>query len=96
MQKITAKLKLRRKLDAALISIMSAHQSVSSESVFGSPAESALLIGFRGDCSSSVLSGKLEWELRPTWKHEIEGTQFQIYSVRSHKYWLRGLIRRHR
>ncbi len=96
MQKKTAKLKLRRKLDDAMMKIMGAHQSVSSDSVFGAPAGTALIIEFRGECSGSVLTGKLKWELRPTWKHEVDGRQFQIYSVQSHKYWLRGLIRRHR
>jgi hypothetical protein len=87
-------LKIRRKINEAGNALHSRCHTVSCDSVFGLEPNTARLTNVRSSPREGYLRVELRWEQRDTWDMEINGQSFQIYHTASHKYWLRGLIRR--
>jgi len=101
---ISKTIKLKRNTETAHNAIVNRHRTVSTDSVFGRSPETAMLnvqmVATMGDGS---LRAVLAWEFRENWKLEVHEPGsvaakrcFNVYERVSHKYWLRGLIRRHR
>ena len=94
-------LNLTRNLDQVVREVMDHHQTVAVDSVAGSDPGTAMLrnsgMAIIDDGSLRVV---LQWVFRKHWRAEIPdykpGTTlaFDFYESASHKYWLRGLIRR--
>lgn len=87
-------LRLTRNIAEAQREIIDRHHTVASDSVFGSDPEAALIrhtaSTMRNDGSLNVF---LQWVFRDRWT-PINTFLPNGYERRSHKYWLRSLIRR--
>ena len=87
-------LKLTRNIAQAQREIIDRHKTVASDSVFGSDPEAAMM---RHTMSSKRDDGSLyvilQWVFRDRWT-PVNTFLPNGYERRSHKYWLRGLIRR--
>lgn len=94
MRRITKTLRLRRNTEQALCELHQRHSSVATDSVFGSNPGQSRLMFISGSMVGGQFVANLQWESRDDWRMGIEGQSFQIYDTASHKYWLRGLIRR--
>jgi hypothetical protein len=98
--RITKTLKLRRNLNAAYNDIRDRHNTVATDSVFGGSPETAMLRWISAGQVDRKLVVNLEWEFREQWKSQITDNltgatlAFVMYKSKSHKYWLRNLIRR--
>ena len=94
MKRITKTLRLRRNTEQALRELHRRHASVAIDSVFGSdPGQSRLM--FRSwAIVGGVFVASLQWDLREHWLLPIDVKLIPVYDTASHKYWLRGLIRR--
>lgn len=87
-------LKLRRNINYAVCEIHERHGSVCTDSMSGTPPLQYRLTGFSASMVNRDFVVNLQWERRPHWSVIIDGRAFQVHENASHKYWLRGLIRR--
>jgi hypothetical protein len=94
-RRIVKRLKFKRNADAAMREIVERHNTVANDSVFGHKPKTAKLAKYRAsvDCQGRLVA-RLGWELRESFDLQAESQTFQVYDHASHKYWLRGLIRR--
>jgi len=94
--RIKRRLRFTRNLEFAWLHIMNRNTTVNTDSVAGHPAGTCLLRMIRIRNTTDTMIAHVEWECRETWtmRAETAGIDFQIYQARSHKYWLRRLIRR--
>lgn len=94
MRRITKTLRLRRNTQQAICELHERHSSVATDSVFGGDSGQSRRMVISGSMVGREFVVNLQWESRDDWQIQIEGRSFQIYDTASHKYWLRGLIRR--
>jgi hypothetical protein len=94
-KRITRTLRLRRNIDTALNEIHQHNSTVATDSVFGNEPKTARLtvISASRNVRGHFVTN-LQWEIRETFSLKVDSQEFQVYSQVSHKYWLRGLIRR--
>ena len=92
-------LTLTRNKETAIRELHERHNTVASDSVFGSAPGTAKM-NLSVAALSDVLRVELRWVFRDHWRLECPdykpGTtlSFNVYAATSHKYWLRSLIRR--
>lgn len=100
MKRITKTLRLRRRKDDAMSELHKRHSSVATDSVFGTEPGQALLSFISGSMVGRDFVANLQWQVCPGWAMQIPDNvsdrilSFNVYGPTSHKYWLRGLIRR--
>jgi hypothetical protein len=99
-KRITKTLRLRRNISEALAELHQRHSSVATDSVFGTDPGQSLLSFISGSMVGREFVANLQWEVRQSWAMQIPDnvsdriSSFNVYGPTSHKYWLRGLIRR--
>lgn len=101
MSKKTISLTFHRNTNHVVSEVQSRQATIASESMFGSGANSARLIGGTvARAHSEKLNVTLTWEMRPEWKMQIDDCianntlSFSVYATTAQKYWLKNLIRR--
>lgn len=93
-RKIKRILKLKRNTQAAFNEVHNRCHSVATDSVNGSVPDSAKLSYVVSSIRSGLLIVTMKWEIINNPDKIIAGMSFRVFPRRSHKYWLRELVRR--
>lgn len=93
-RKIKRILRMKRNTQAAFNEVHNRCHSVATDSVNGSVPDSAKLSYVVSSLRNGLLTVTLKWEIINNPDTVIAGMPFSILPRRSHKYWLRELVRR--
>ena len=93
-RKIKRILRLKRNTQEAFNAIHNRCHSVATDSVNGSAPDSAKLSYVVSSLRNGLLTVTMKWEVIDSPDILVAGIPFKLFHRRSHKYWLRELVRR--
>ena len=98
---IKKRIRLKRRINDAMNEILNRQDTVCNDSVFTHSAGTVRLVRIKGSPITRGYNCTLGWAIRkPDWLMRIADNvsdkvlSYDVYGTTSHKYWLRGLIRR--
>lgn len=98
---IKKRLRLKRNINSGMSEILNRQDTVCNDSVFTHASGTARLVRIKGNPIGDAYECTIGWEIRqPDWLMRIADNvsdrvlSYDVYGTTSHKYWLRGLIRR--